>query len=354
MIPDKYLNMSPEDLKKRIAKVKKKLGEELFILSHYYQRDEIVEFADAVGDSYQLAKVGSENGKAKYIVFCGVRFMAEVASVLAKPDQKVFLPDPLAGCPLADLADIEQVESAWVELEKLGIANDLTPVTYINSSAELKSFCGRNGGATCTSSSAKKVLEWGLGKKSKIFFFPDENLGRNTAKSMGISKDEIALWDPQEENGGVSAAELKRAKLILWKGFCHVHTFFTTDHVKDARKRYPGCKVIVHPESNEDVVDISDASGSTAFIKKYVEEAKSGETIIVGTEVSFVSRLARDNPSKRVVPLARSLCANMFRVGLDDLTWTLDEIGKVNEIQVPDLTAKDAKLALDRMLEIQL
>jgi quinolinate synthase len=346
--------LSDEGLRKKVIEAKERLGKRLMILGHYYQRDEVIEFADATGDSFALAKTGAQNKDAEFIVFCGVHFMAEVSDILSTENQKVFMPEPGAGCPLADMAEGTQVEDAWTVLENVGIAEDVVPVTYVNSSAELKAFCGKHGGTVCTSSSAPQAFDWSLKQKSKIFFFPDENLGRNTAHAKGFSDDEMFLWDPLQE-GGLDVKRLKSAKVILWKGFCHVHTFFTLDHVRQAREDYPNCKIAVHPESNADVVDASDAAGSTSFLIKYAQDAPAGSTVVIGTEINLVSRMAREMSSKdvKVVPLARSLCPNMFKTSLGDLARVLEDFPPDNRIQVPEYIRGDAKLALERMLTLK-
>ncbi len=349
-IPDQYRGLEPDEVAGRIAARKKELGERLCILGHYYQRDEVVRWADHQGDSFQLARFGAAT-PAEHIVFCGVRFMAEAAAVLAKEGQRVYLPALDAGCPLADMAEGFQFQQAWRALEGEGIADRFVPVVYMNSSAEIKALCGRNGGTVCTSSSALKAFDWARGQKKRLFFLPDENLGRNTALAKGVKESEIYIWDPAID----AASQVPKAaesRFVAWKGFCHVHTFFTADHVRRAREEHAGCLVAVHPECFPEVVALSDASGSTSFLKEYAEKAPEGSTVVIGTEINFVSRIARDNPDKKVVPLARSLCPNMFRTSPADLLWVLDRIGEVNEIVVPEETARDARVALDRMLRL--
>lgn len=351
ILPQEYRGVPEDELKRRVAAIKDRLGRDLCILGHYYQREEVIEFADHEGDSFKLAEAGSKT-KASSIVFCGVHFMAEASVILARPGQRVFLPDMDAGCPLADMAQLDQVETAWEALEQAGVAKDIIPITYMNSSAALKAFCGKHGGAVCTSSSAGRAFDWVFGQGKRIFFFPDENLGRNTARNKEVPDGEVAVWDPLKIGGGADAVKIKKAKALLWKGFCHVHTFFTTDHVREARSKYPGCKIVVHPECFPEVVELSDGNGSTAYLKKYAEEAPAGSTVVIGTEINMVSRLARKNPDKKVVPLARSLCPNMFKISLASLCWTLEKLGQVNEVLVPEEIADDAKVALDRMLTI--
>lgn len=347
IIPDSYRSLVLDEVRSRIRAHKERMGKELLILGHYYQRDEVIEFADFQGDSFNLAQYGAASS-AGHIVFCGVRFMAESSSILARPGQRVYLPALDAGCPLADMADISQVETAWRMLEDEGIAERFLPVVYMNSSAEVKAFCGERGGTVCTSSSAAKAFDWVAGQNKRVFFIPDRNLGINTALAKGFRKEEIAVWDPFKPNQ--SAA--RGAKVLIWDGHCHVHTFFTTREVELARAQYPGCVIAVHPECEPDVVALSDKNGSTAFLKKCADEAPAGSTVVIGTEINFVSRIARENPGKRIVPLARSLCPNMFRTSAADLLWVLDELGRVNEIRVADDVAVGARASLDRMLSL--
>jgi quinolinate synthase len=350
---ESYRDVSTDELKERVAAAKETLGKRLMILGHYYEQDDVIAFADATGDSYALAKSGASNGDAEFIVFCGVCFMAEVSHILRSPGQRVFMPDPDAGCPLADMADEEQVERAWARFESLGIADRIVPMTYVNSSAEIKAFCGKRGGTCCTSSSAGHAFDWALKQKSKIFFLPDENLGCNTAHAKGFADDSMVAWDPTERDGGVDPELLKEARVILWKGYCHVHTYFTRDHVRAARKRYPGCLVAVHPECSPEVVDSSDANGSTSFLIDYARNAPPGSTVVVGTEINLVSRMARDIPGRTVVPLARSLCPNMFKTSLRDLCSLLEGFPESREILVPEYIQGDARLALERMLALK-
>lgn len=343
-----------EELKKRIAKIKEKLGRKLVILGHHYQREEVLKFADFLGDSFKLSKIAGEQKKAEFIVFCGVHFMAEAAKILARPEQKVFHPDFTAGCPMADMADIDDVEDVWEKLGKVWDMKKVVPVAYMNTTAKLKAFCGKNGGIICTSSNAPKAFLWAFGRGKKIFFFPDEHLGRNTAKKLKIPREELELWErgfiipphPPLEKGG---------KIILWNGFCHVHTFFTLEHVNDARKKYPNCKIIVHPECKEEIVMASDESASTEWMVKFVEAQAKGSTIVIGTEINLVSRLAHENKDKKIIPLARSLCPNMFKISLNKLCLTLEQIEKgnpVNEVIVPEDICKNARIALDRMMTL--
>lgn len=351
--PEEYRSLTDDELRRRVAAAKKRLGKRLVILGHYYQQDAVIEFADAQGDSFALAGVGARNKDADRIVFCGVRFMAEVSDILAAPGQRVYMPDPDAGCPLADMADGEQVALAWKRLEDLGITGDVVPVTYINSSAELKAFCGKHGGTVCTSSSAGEAFDWALERKAKIFFFPDENLGRNTAHAKGFADDDVASWDPTERDGGIASEHLREAPVILWKGYCHVHTFFTIDHVKSARRRYPDCLVVVHPECDAKVVDAADGAGSTSYLVDFARKAPDGATVVIGTEINLVDRLAREMPSKTIVALARSLCPNMFKTSLTDLCYTLEVFPDDHRIRVPEYVRGDARVALERMLALK-
>lgn len=348
-----YHNLTDDEIRVRILAAKEKLGKRLMILGHYYQQDSVIQFADATGDSYALAKAGAQNSDAEYIVFCGVGFMAEVSTILAAPGQKVFMPDPDAGCPLADMADGEQVEAAWSQLDALGIAGDVMPITYVNSSAELKAFCGKHGGTVCTSSSAVQAFDWAMKQRSRVFFFPDEHLGRNTAHKKGFADDQMVLWDPLERNGGVGVEMLGEARVILWKGYCHVHTFFTTDHVKMSRKKYPGCLIAVHPECTADVVDASDTDGSTSFLIKYAHDAPAGSTVVIGTEINLVNRLVNELTDKKIVPLARSLCPNMYKSSIRDLCYTLECFPESHQVEIPEYIQVDARLALERMLSLK-
>lgn len=361
ILPEKYQGISESELKSRIKAVKDKLGTELVILGHHYQRDDVYDFADFTGDSFKLSQDAARQKMAKYIIFCGVHFMAEAARILCSKEQRVFLPDVDAGCPMAEMAALEDVETAWDDISKATDIKKVIPITYMNSSAAIKAFCGRNNGIVCTSSNAGKAFDWALDRGEKIFFLPDEHLGRNTARTKGISHEQIIVWYLANENTKIRKYENTRTRehentrtrVILWPGFCHVHTYFTVEHVQEARKKYPDGKIIVHPECPEEVVLLCDATGSTEQIKEYVENAPKNSTVIVGTEVNMVGRLAKSNPGKNVVPLARSLCPNMFKISLNDLCWTLEELGNVNEILVDEKIAKDAGTALQRMLDLK-
>lgn len=336
----------------RIKQLKEELGNELIILGHHYQREGVVRLSDVVGDSYFLAKSSRDRKEARFIVFCGVRFMAEAARILCDRGQKVIHPDPDAGCPLADMASLDEVKVVWEELRGAIGSKDVLPLTYINSSADLKAFCGMNGGLVCTSSNAQRAMKYGFEKASVLFFFPDQHLGRNTAASMGIPEDEILLWRRDEDMGGNSAREISRAKIILWDGFCHVHTHFKVDDVKRVRRLYPDIKVIVHPECEKEVVDASDEAGSTSFIVNYVKKAPNNATIAVGTEINLVSRIAKENPNKRVFELKRSLCPNMYKISEQKLLASLENRDKDRGVILEDEVISQARLALSRMLEV--
>ena len=349
---DKRRILREYSLKDEIRYLKKGLSPGLLILGHHYQREEIIEMADLVGDSYSLAKAAAERKDIKNIVFCGVRFMAESAAILSREGQRVFHPDETAGCPLADMADLETVKRAWEEIKEVSGKSKIIPVTYINSSAEIKAFSGKNSGIICTSSTAGRAFDWAFSRGDKLFFFPDRHLGRNTALDKGIEPDEILLWNPENQLGGHSKDEIKNAKVILWNGFCHVHTFFTVDDVTSVRKNYPGVKVIVHPECTRPVVEASDEAGSTSYIVDYVKKEKAGSVIAVGTEINLVSRIAKMNPDKKIIELKRSLCPNMFKITLDKLAFVLKNIKSFKPVEVEDSVRNDARLALQRMLEV--
>jgi quinolinate synthase len=352
--PDSYRSLSDENLTARIRARKAELGGRVVILTHHYQRRAVVALGDHQGDSYALCKIGAK-ASAAYIVFCGVHFMAESAVILARRDQKVFLPNPLAGCPMADMAAIDSVYGAWEELHHLLPGNKIVPIAYMNSAADLKAFCGRNDGLICTSSNADKAFAWGFGRGEKLFFFPDEHLGRNTANKYGISRDQIFVWDfnfgPQ--NRDVDA--IRRAKVIVWKGYCHVHSVFQPHHVLQIREQYPGVKVVVHPECTEDVVALADSVGSTSHIVRYVEQQLPGSIIAVGTELNLVDRLSHQYPDRKILELAGQTCAmcvNMYRTTLADLAYTLDSIETLRPMSVDEDVSIHARVALERMLAI--
>ena len=365
VLPQEYRDASDEELQERIKAAKARLGNKLLVLGHFYQRDEIIVHADFVGDSFQLAKNATERPDADHIVFCGVHFMAETADILSTPEQTVTLPNLSAGCSMADMANIDQVEDCWEQLGEICGTNpdadgkqQIVPVTYMNSSAALKAFCGRHGGIVCTSSNAHAVLEWAFARGKRVLFFPDQHLGRNTALAMGMSLDQMPVWNPCKPAGGAEDPSVYAdAKMILWKGFCSVHQRFTVDQIERARKAYPGVKVIVHPECSMDVVNAADGTGSTAYIVKEIANAPTGSAVAVGTEINLVNRLAAQYPDKTVFCLDPVVCpcSTMYRIHPAYLAWALENIEQgniVNRITVDEDTARDAKIALQRMLEV--
>ncbi len=356
LLPEDYVELSEQELDDRIAQAKAQLGSSVVILGHHYQRDEVVKFADYRGDSLKLSRLAASRKEAEYIVFCGVHFMAESADILRDEHQIVILPDMNAGCSMADMAALEQVEVCWEEITSR-VEGKIVPVTYINSTAAIKAFVGRQGGAVCTSSNARKIMEWALTRGEKGLFIPDEHLGRNTAYRMGIPLNEMVVWDPHEELGGLTEEEIQRARVILWKGHCSVHQRFLPQHVERARKDYPGIQVVVHPECRWDVCELADAVGSTEFIIKKIAEGGPGSKFAVGTEIHLVKRLAQENPDRFVISLddCGCLCSTMYRISPQHLCWVLESLvaGQVvNRVQVDEETRRWARLALDRMLEI--
>jgi len=358
-LPQAYLGLPDDEMALRIAAARAALGDRLVILGHHYQRDEVIAFADYTGDSFKLAGAIAKHPQADYIVFCGVHFMAESADILARPHQRIILPDLAAGCSMADMAPSDQLEVCWSELRQLGLAARVVPITYINCAAAIKSLIGENGGTVCTSSNAAATMTWGWQQKEKILFLPDQHLGRNTAFKMGVPLDQMVVWDPHEPFGGLTRQQLEAAKLILWQGHCSVHVRFTVRQIEKVRAEHPGIKVIVHPEVPFDVLQAADDSGSTEYILKTVRESAPGSSWAVGTEVHLVHRLAEEvAPGKTVVSLDQfgCLCSTMFRVSPNHLLWVLDSLvdGEVvNEIVVPEEQKKWAKIALDRMLAIR-
>ena len=359
-IPEEYWSLGGEELRGRIGAARAKLGTRCVVLGHHYQREDIIQFADYRGDSFNLSRWAAEKADAEYIVFCGVHFMAESADILSAPQQKVVLPNMSAGCSMADMADPEDVYACWDELTEAGFEG-IVPVTYMNSAAALKGFCGKNGGIVCTSSNAPKVYDWALERGSKVLFFPDQHLGRNTGLKKGISLDEMVVWDytlPYGSLGGNTREQLERAKVILWRGWCSVHRRFSVQQIEKARAEHPDVRVIVHPECTMEVVQAADMDGSTEFITKTITEAPAGSTWAVGTEINLVSRLARENPDKTVFCLDPVVCpcATMFRIHPAYLAWTLESLAEgrvVNQVVVPEETARNAKVALERMLSVR-
>jgi quinolinate synthase len=349
---------SDPDLVARAVAARSGLGSRALILGHHYQRYEVIQFADITGDSFKLAQAASEQKSAEFIFFCGVHFMAESADILTSPQQKVILPDLAAGCSMADMATASQVQECWKELEKIGVAKTTIPVTYMNSSAAIKSFTGEHGGTICTSSNAQKTMEWALSKGDKILFLPDQHLGRNTAVlSLGLSLDDCVLWNPWKPMGGLTEDEIKNATVILWRGHCSVHGRFTRDSVNEVRTRVPGVNVIVHPECTHDVVTAADVVGSTEKIIQTVSQSAPGSKWAVGTELNLVSRLAANNPDKEVVFLDKTVCycSTMNRIDLPHLVWAMESVLAghiVNHIKVDERVARFSKLALDQMLAL--
>jgi quinolinate synthase len=352
-----YRNRETAELEAAIRAVKAEMGERLLILGHHYQQDEVIQFADLRGDSYKLARLASESAACRWIAFCGVHFMAETADILTGPEVRVVLPDLAAGCSMADMADIDAVEAAWDDLGEVIDTDDLMPVTYINSAADLKAFCGRHGGIVCTSSNARAVLDWAFARRSRVLFFPDQHLGRNTARTMGVNLAQMPVWDPRLPLGGNRPEAIRDSRVILWRGHCSVHQMFRPEHVAQFRAKYPGIKVLVHPECMMSVVDAADLVGSTEFILRTIAEAPSGSTWAVGTELHLVNRLAKEHPDKSVFFLSPMvcMCATMYRIDLPHLAWALENLRRgtpVNVIRVPDETAHWARAALRRMLEV--
>ncbi|TFC09842.1 quinolinate synthase NadA [Cryobacterium algoritolerans] len=366
-LPETYRVASPEELAGRIRAAKDTLGDRVVILGHFYQRDEVLQHADFVGDSFQLAQATKSRPDAEAIVFCGVHFMAETADLLSTPAQAVILPNLAAGCSMADMADIDSVTDCWEQLEEqYGTTPDangrvpVIPVTYMNSSAALKAFCGAHGGIVCTSSNAPAVLEWAFERGQRVLFFPDQHLGRNTAKAMGVPLNRMPMWNPHKPLGGNTAAELDAAQVVLWHGFCSVHKRFTVDQIEIARREHPGVRVIVHPECPMAVVDAADEYGSTDYIKKAIEAAPAGSTFAIGTEINLVQRLAAQHPEHTIFCLEPVICpcSTMYRIHAGYLAWVLEAlVGTVdrqpvvlNRIVVPDDVAAPARTALERML----
>jgi quinolinate synthase len=346
------------ELEARVLEAQAALGPAVVILGHHYQRDEVLQFADFRGDSLKLARDAASSQQARYIVFCGVHFMAETAAVLAQPGQTILLPDLEAGCPLAEMADLLLVEHAWAQLgEVMDVERDVMPVTYVNSAADLKAFCGQHGGLVCTSSNALAVLSWALARRPRVLFFPDQHLGRNTAKRMGIPLEEMLLWDPRRPFGGHDAEVLRQARVFLWRGWCYVHQRFLPEHVTAWRERKSNIRVIVHPECIMEVVDLADEAGSTATIIRRVEESPPGTEWAIGTEFNLVNRLKSEHPEQFIVSLSLepSLCRMMGRITLEKLARVVEGLARgevINPVTVPPDVARYARVALDRMLEV--
>ncbi len=349
---------SDPNLVERAMRAKVQLGESTLILGHHYQRDEVIQFADITGDSFKLAQAAADKSESEFIVFCGVHFMAESADILTNESQQVILPDLAAGCSMADMASADQVNAAWLEFEKLGIAKKTIPITYMNSTAAIKSFTGEHGGAVCTSSNAERAMRWAFEKGEKVFFLPDQHLGRNTAVlKLGLKLEDCVLWNPWKPHGGLTDKEILDAKVILWRGHCSVHGRFTLDNVLAMRKQIPDVKILVHPECVHEVVSNADVVGSTEMIIRTIREAESGSTWAIGTELNLVKRLADENKDKKIHFLEKTVCycSTMNRIDLPHLVWALESLVKgkvINPIKVAPRVAKNARVALERMLAL--
>lgn len=364
-----YKTLSNEELRSRIEAGRKKLGKRLLILGHHYQQDEVIEHADLRGDSYQLSQLAAESTDCRTIIFCGVHFMAETADILANRPEKlqqrdgrrveVILPDMAAGCSMADMAGIKQVEDAWDQLGDVVDTSKMIPVTYINSAASLKAFCGRHGGIVCTSSNAAAVIDWAFERGQRVFFFPDQHLGRNTALKMGITNEQMPVWNPYEDDlGGNTAEAIEQSKVVLWKGHCSVHQMFRPDHVEQFRKNHPGINILVHPECPQEVNDLADISGSTSKILNTVKEAAPGTKWAIGTELHLVNRIKKEHPEQEIHFLSPvvCMCATMYRIDLAHLAWTIENLLEgdvVNSIRVGDQTSEYSLVALKRMLDVK-
>ena len=358
---DNYLVLPDHSCDARIREAREILGDQCVVLGHHYQRDEVIQFSDYQGDSWRLSELASQ-ARGQYIVFCGVHFMAESADILARPDQSVVLPDLNAGCSMADMAEISQVEDAWEQFVRMGLTTDegdgITPLTYMNSAAAVKAFVGERGGAVCTSSNARAAMEWAFARNRKLFFLPDQHLGRNTGYGMGIPLDEMAVWDPYLPQGGQTAEALRAARVILWKGHCSVHMRFLPEDVDRMRQRYPGIQVIVHPECRWEVCQKADDTGSTDKLRRLVAAAPAGAKFAIGTEIHLVNRLARQHPDKTILTLndCGCLCTTMYRISPQHLAWALENLVEgnvVNPIKVRPAVKRWARVALDRMLQIK-
>ncbi len=363
-----YKSLENSHLSDQIEAIREQMGKRLLILGHHYQQDEVIAHSDLRGDSYQLSKLAASSSDCRYIVFCGVHFMAETADILANRPEKlaerdgdrvtVVLPDMAAGCSMADMAAIEQVESVWEDMGEVIDTSDVTPVTYINSAASLKAFCGRNNGIVCTSSNARAVLEWAFQRTKRVLFFPDQHLGRNTALTMGITNDQMPVWNPYEEMGGNSEEDLLNSRVLLWQGHCSVHQMFRAEHVHQFRQRTPEISILVHPECMQEVNDLADVSGSTGKIIQTIENAPTGSKWAIGTELHLVNRLKQEHPDKEIHFLSPvvCMCATMYRIDLAHLCWSLENLvagHPVNVIQVDDETARWSLVALERMLKVK-
>ena len=357
-IPTDYLHLDTEELDRRIHGAREQLGEKVTVLGHHYQREEVIKHADYRGDSFKLSQNAASHAESDYIIFCGVHFMAETARILCSPHQKVILPNITAGCSMADMAPLDDVLDAWDDLtDVLGDRGGIIPVAYMNTIAGLKALCGRHDGIICTSSNAPAALEWSYARADRVFFLPDQHLGRNTGLKLGLSPDEMVVWNPFKPLGGNTPEKLRKARLILWQGHCSVHTRFTVKQIESARARYPDVQVIAHPECIMEVVQAADMDGSTEFIRKTINEAPPGSKWAVGTEISLVDRLARQNPDKTVFCLDPIVCpcSTMYRIHPAYLCWVLEGLLEgvaINQITVDEETRRYSRIALERMLEV--
>ena len=356
-LPISYMRTSPDDLEKNIREARAALGSKVVILGHHYQRDEVIQFADMRGDSFKLSQFAAEQNEAEFIIFCGVHFMAETADILSTSEQKVILPNLTAGCSMADMAQTDDVLDCWDDLTDIMGSNQIVPITYMNSTADIKSLCGENDGIVCTSSNAAATFEWAYAKGDKVLFLPDQHLGRNTGLKMGIRLDEMIVWNPFKPLGGNSEKEIEKSKLILWQGHCSVHTRFTVEQIAQARTAHPDVHVVVHPECTNEVVTAADSNGSTEYIKELISEAPAGTSWAVGTEISLVNRIAAENPDKTVFCLDTVVCpcSTMYRIHPAYVSWVLDGLLEgqvVNQITVDDKTRKFSRIALERMLSV--
>ena len=363
-----YRSLENEELSQRIEAIRAQMGSRLLILGHHYQQDEVIAHSDLRGDSYQLSRMAADSTDCRYIVFCGVHFMAETADILANRPEKlaerngervtVILPDMAAGCSMADMAEIEQVEAAWEDLGDVIDVQDMTPVTYVNSTASLKAFCGRHGGIVCTSANADKILKWAFERTGRVLFFPDQHLGRNTSLKMGITNDQMPVWDPHDDDlGGNSERAIRDSRVVLWQGHCSVHQMFRPEHVRQFRERIPDIKILVHPECPQEVNDLADESGSTGKIIKAVEQSPPGTKWAIGTELHLVNRLKHEHPEQEIHFLSPvvCMCATMYRIDLAHLCWSLENLAAgnpVNVIEVDEETSRWSLIALERMLEV--
>jgi quinolinate synthase len=347
-----YQTLSDAEVIQRIQDLKKELGRRLLILAHNYQRHEVYSLGDFTGDSLELSRKARDAKEAEFIVFSAVRFMAETARILAQDRQRVFLPHRYAGCPMADMGELVKAEAAWQAVQK-AVPGAVIPIVYVNSDADLKAFCGREGGACVTSGNAPLVFKWAYQQKKCILFFPDEHLGRNTANILKVPETQRFLWDPDHPDGrgGLSKEDLTQARLILWKGYCHVHVHFTKDQISRARAEHPKALVLVHPECREEVAKLADFIGSTKMLQDFVAKAPRGAELVIGTEANFIKNLSREHPDKKLIPLSPSLCPNMYKTSLKHLLFTLENLPKVNEITLEPGVIREARLALERMFQ---